>query len=129
MSKNITIKTSEVKRLSMLQCTDEEIAAYFNISISKWRQIKSEDDAIREAIEGGQAQGKISLRRKQMTLAGVNATMAIHLGKHLLGQEDRSKLELSGPGGGPIETEYDYSKLSDDERAKIREGLTKAVRG
>jgi hypothetical protein len=127
MASNIIIKTSEVKRLSGLQCSAEEIAHYFGITIAKWRQVLKDDDVVREAFEHGQAGGKISLRRKQFLLASDNAAMAIHLGKQYLGQVDKSKLEVSGPNGGPVET-FDYSKLSDEDRKALRKTLTKAVR-
>lgn len=127
MSKKVTIRTSEVKRLSTLQCTAEEIATFFGITVKKWRSILEADEVIRDAFNQGQTDGKLSLRRKQFRLAGDNASMAIHLGKQYLGQHDKSQVELSGPGGGPVET-FDYSKLDEDERASLRKTLTRAVR-
>lgn len=127
MASKTIIKISEVKRLSALQCTAEEVAQYFGITISRWRQVLKDDQVVRDAFEHGQADGKISLRRKQFRLAGDNAAMAIHLGKQYLGQVDKSKLEVSGPNGGPVET-FDYSKLSHEERQALRKTLTRAVR-
>lgn len=124
------IRVSELKRLMELHPTHEEIAAYFGISVSTWKKKLEKDKVIRTAYEEGQGLGKISLRRKQHALAGHNATMAIHLGKQHLGQEDRSKVEHSGPDGKPIQTEthdYDFSKLSDAERSELRKTLEKAT--
>jgi hypothetical protein len=122
-----SIKISLLKQLCELQCTKDEIAAAFNISVASLNKLIEKDEAVRSAIEYGQSQGKISLRRKQFRLASVNASMAIHLGKQYLGQTDKSQVELSGPGGGPVET-YDYSKLTPDERTALRETLRRATR-
>lgn len=122
-----SIKISLLKQLCELQCTREEIAAAFNISVSSLDKLIEKDEAVRAAIEYGKTQGKISLRRKQFRLASSSASMAIHLGKQYLGQTDKSQLEVSGPGGGPVET-FDYSKLTPDERAALRETLQRAAR-
>ena len=55
-------------------------------------------------MERGRAKGRISVRRHQMKLleAG-NATMAVWLGKQLLGQRDAITAEHVGSGGGPIQ--------------------------
>lgn len=124
------VRVSELKRLMELHPTGEEIAAYFGISKTAWSKLLDKDEVIRTAFEEGQGLGKISLRRKQHALAGHNASMAIHLGKQHLGQEDKSQMELSGPGGGPIKSEthnYDFEKLNDAERATLRKALEKAT--
>ena len=55
-------------------------------------------------LDAGYARTKNRLRQKQIAMAlGGNATLLVHLGKALLGQNvDRH--ELTGPDGGPIET-------------------------
>ena len=52
----------------------------------------------------GRAKGRISVRRMQMQLleAG-NATMAVWLGKQLLGQRDVTPVELTGGSGQPVQ--------------------------
>ena len=122
-----TIKISELKRLCELQCSLEEIAFAFNITVDALKKLIEKDEAVKAAINHGQATGKISLRRKQFRLASVSASMAIHLGKQYLGQTDKTQLEVSGPNGGPVET-FDYSKLTPDERATLRETLSRAAR-
>lgn len=120
------IKLTDVKRLAALHCTQEEIAAWLGIGLATLRKVILNDKRVAECIREGQATGKISLRRKQFSLAGHNAAMAIHLGKQLLGQTDKSALTVSGPDGGPVET-IDYSKLTVDERKSLRQALTKIV--
>jgi len=122
-----SIKISTLKQLCELQCTREEIAAAFSITTAQLDKLIEKDEAVREAINYGKTQGKISLRRSQFRLAKVNASMAIHLGKQYLGQTDKTQLEVSGPNGGPVET-FDYSKLTPDERAALRETLQRATR-
>ena len=123
------VRVSELKRLMEIHPSHEEIAAYFGISVKTWKKLLERDEIIATAYETGIGLGKISLRRKQHALAGYNASMAIHLGKQHLGQEDKSQVEVSGPGGGPIrsETTYDFSKLTDAERATLRSTLEKAT--
>lgn len=124
-----TVRISELKRLMELHPTHEEIAAYFGISVNAWKRLLDTDETVKTAYETGMGMGKISLRRKQHALAAHNASMAIHLGKQHLGQEERTSVEMSGPGGGPIktETEYNFDKLTDAERAALRQSLEKAT--
>jgi len=87
--KGISAKDSmEVERLGMLQCSDQEIAAWFGVSesvIQRCRQRRW----FREATERGRAKSKIWVRRAQMQmLAKGNASIARWLGKQILGQGD-----------------------------------------
>jgi hypothetical protein len=100
--KPINIDLGELEKLSSLQCTHEEIAAWFNVSV---RTIESrrKQRAFAEVMERGRAKGRISVRRAQMRLVEQgNAAMGIWLGKQLLGQRDVTPIELSGPSGQPV---------------------------
>ena len=96
----IAIDLNELEKLCALQCTQVEIAAFFNVSVPTIER-RARESKFREAMERGYAKGRISVRRKQMQLleAGSN-TMAVWLGKQLLGQKDRH--ELSG-GSTPLD--------------------------
>lgn len=95
----------ELEKLCRLNCTLDEIAAYMGCSRDTIERRIREDDSVRALIEKGRATGKISLRRKQFQILEEtsNATMAIWLGKNLLGQrdnldvttEDKNQTELS----------------------------------
>jgi hypothetical protein len=90
------IDMAELERLSAMQCTDEEIAAWFGVTtrtIERRRKVKR----FVEVMSRGKAKGRISVRRQQMKLleAG-NATMGIWLGKQILGQTDEVRHEVSG---------------------------------
>ena len=57
-----------------------------------------------EVMERGRAKARISVRRAQFKLLeNGNCTMAIFLGKQLLGQRDAMPVEISGPGGKVLE--------------------------
>src|ERR1700676_3917199 len=92
------IDLAELERLSAMQCTDEEIAAWFKVTtrtIERRRKVKRCADV----IERGRAKGRISVRRQQLKLleAG-NATMGVWLGKQIFGQTDEIRHEISGSG-------------------------------
>lgn len=78
------------------------------------------------------AAGRMSLRRAQWVTAtqSRNPAMQIWLGKNMLGQTD--KQEISGPGGGPVQTQVsaapDYSKLSTEELDQLKALMRKAAR-
>ena len=83
---------SEVRKLSMLHPTDEELAAVFDCSVDTITRLKK-DPAFLAAYEKGKSEGKLSLRRSQMksALEG-NTTMQIWMGKQLLGQSDKQDI-------------------------------------
>lgn len=86
----VEIDLVELEKLCRLNCTLDEIAAYMGCSRDTIERRIREDDSIRSLIDKGRATGKISLRRKQFQILEEtsNATMAIWLGKNLLGQRD-----------------------------------------
>src|ERR1700738_78701 len=93
------IDLAELEKLSSLQCTDEEIAAWFNVTtrtIERRRKKKS----FAEVMDRGKAKGRISVRRQQMKLLeNGNATMGVWLGKNILGQTDEGNHQIDGLRG------------------------------
>jgi hypothetical protein len=90
----------EVENLSRLNCTMDEIAAYFNVDVRTVQLRAQRDPAFRAAMERGQALGRLSIRRQQIRLMEQgNATMAVWLGKQLLGQRDRLEAEVTVKDG------------------------------
>lgn len=78
-------------KLCALQCTEEEIAGFFECSpdtIDRWCK-RTFGEGFAETYKKQSAQGKASLRRMQWKLAEKSAAMAIFLGKNMLGQTDR----------------------------------------
>ena len=114
-----------------MQCTDEEIAAFFGVStrtIERRRRVQR----FREVMEQAKAKGRVSVRRNLFRLAsGGNVAAAIFLAKNLLGYRDVLSNEHSGPGGGPIaiDTRLDLSRLSDEEFEQLQALSDKAQPG
>jgi hypothetical protein len=101
--KPIKIDLIELEKLSSLQCTDEEVAAFFGVSV-RTIENRRKQPKFAEVMSRGRAKGKISVRRAQMKLLDAgNGTMGIWLGKQLLGQRDITPIELSGPNGNPVQ--------------------------
>ena len=127
--KSIRIDVVELEKLCALQCTDAELAAWFNVSTRTIESRRKQPDFL-EAMERGKAKGRISVRRAQMRLleAG-NATMGIWLGKQLLEQRDVVTNEHTGSSGGPIHfaVKPNLSQLNDEELRQLREIAVKAL--
>ena len=89
------IDLAELERLSAMQCTDEEIAAWFKVT-TRTIERRRKNRAFAEVMDRGKAKGRISVRRQQMKLleAG-NATMGVWLGKQILGQTDEVRHEVN----------------------------------
>jgi hypothetical protein len=121
--KAVQIDLEQLEKLCALQCTDAEIAAWFHVS-TRTIEHRRKQRQFAEAMERGRGKGRISVRRHQMKLleAG-NATMAVWLGKQLLGQRDVITAEHIGSGGGPIQVAVkpDLKRLNDDELRQLRE--------
>lgn len=81
-----TLRT--VHELAKIGATQKEIAAILGVSERTLQNFLYDNPTAYEAWEDGQQKMKISLRRKQLSLADKNAPMAIFLGKNLLGQKD-----------------------------------------
>lgn len=89
-----------VEQLASIGCTLNEMAAACNCHKDTLTGRFSAE------IEKGRENGKTRLRKKQIEVAlSGNVAMLIFLGKNMLGQSDAIRSEISGPGGGPIQTE------------------------
>ena len=95
----IEINNEQFKKLCELQCTKEEIAGFFSCTedtIENYckREYGESFSVVFKRMSVG---GKMSLRRYQFELAKHNASMAIFLGKQMLGQrDDVASLEKMG---------------------------------
>ena len=78
-----------VERLSVIHCTEAEIALAIGMTPEGFRKRKQRDEALVGALEKGRAAGRRSLRRLQWEAAQRgNIVAQIWLGKQLLGQRD-----------------------------------------
>lgn len=73
-----------VEKLANIQCTQEEIASFLEVSV---RTLQRDEEFCR-IYKKGQDNGRMSLRRYQFKQAEKNTAMAIFLGKQYLGQRD-----------------------------------------
>jgi len=74
----------QLRKLARMQCTLEEIAAWFDVNISTISRRYAKEIAQAKLV------GKTSLRRYQWKRAHAGSdAMLIHMGKHILGQTDR----------------------------------------
>ena len=84
------IQAEAFEKLCSIMCTEEEIADFFDCSIStinRWAK-RTYGGTFEDIYKKFSVRGKISLRRYQFKLAETNAGMAIFLGKNYLGQKD-----------------------------------------
>lgn len=96
--KNAQIDKKQFESLCGLQCTREEIAAFFGVcddTLNTWcKRIYKENFSV--VFKQKRGIGKISLRRNQWRLAEKNANMAIFLGKQYLNQRDEPEQQTDG---------------------------------
>jgi hypothetical protein len=119
----VYIDLEDLEKLSALQCTDEEIAGWFEVS-TRTIENRRKKPEFATVMERGRARGRVSVRRAQMKmLEGGNGTMGIWLGKQILGQRDVITNEHSGLGGAPIQlvvAKPVLSRLSDQDLTLLR---------
>lgn len=84
------IGQAEFEKLCGLQCTKEEICAFFECTDKTLDRFCKEtyNRSFSDVFGEKRGLGKISLRRKQWKLADKSAAMAIFLGKQYLDQKD-----------------------------------------
>ena len=91
------IDKKQFENLCGLQCTKEEICAWFDITdktLDAWcKRTYRQSFSVIFAQKRGK--GKISLRRSQFRLAEKNANMAIWLGKQYLDKKDKVEDTMS----------------------------------
>ena len=92
------INRQQFENLCGLQCTEEEIASFFDCSVDTVERFcKREYKAtFAEVFKIKRGIGKISLRRSQMKLAEKYPAMAIFLGKQYLDQTDKIETSIVG---------------------------------
>jgi len=112
-----------------MQCTDEEVGAWFGVRVRTIERHRHKDAAFAAAVARGRAKGRISVRRTLFNQANNgSAAAAIFLAKNLLGYHDVRRNEHSGPDGGPIslDSNLDLSRLSTEELDQLMALVDKA---
>ena len=124
----VKIDPVELEKLCLMQCTDEEIAAFFGVS-TRTIERRKKVQRFRDIMDQAKAKGRVSVRRNLFRLAnGGNVAAAIFLAKNLLGYRDVLSNEHSGPDGRPIsiESRPDLSHLSEEELEQLQSFAEKA---
>jgi hypothetical protein len=118
----------ELEKLCSMQCTDEEIAAFFGVS-TKTVERRRKVERFREIMDNAKAKGRISVRRSLFRLAANgNIAAAIFLAKNLLGYRDVVNNEHSGLAGGPIQIATpNLSQLTNEELRQLRDIADKTL--
>jgi len=119
----------ELEKLCGMQCTYDEIAAFFGVS-SRTIDRRRKHPRFAEIMDRASAKGRISVRRHLFRqAAGNNVAAAIFLAKNLLGYRDVVNTEHTGLAGGPIQiaSKPDLSQLSDEELKQLRSITEKAL--
>ena len=115
------INLEELEKLCAMQCTEQEIAAYFGVSTRTIRR-RRQAEVFGETMERGRAKGRVSVRRQLFKLANNGSLGAtIFLAKNLLGYKDVMATEHSGPAGGPMEISL-ADVLRERQRARVEHG-------
>lgn len=114
------IDQEQFEKLCALHCTQAEICGFFDITektLAKWCK-ETYNETFSQVFKSKSEAGKISLRRYQFELAKKSATMAIFLGKNILGQKDVIVNETEGEK----KEEHNITFVFSDTSAKARDG-------
>jgi hypothetical protein len=125
--KSIQIDLGQLEKLCMLQCTDQELAGWFNVS-TRTIEKRRKQAVFGDVMQRGRAKGQISVRRAQMKLLeNGNGTMGVWLGKQLLGQRDAGSVDHTICAHEQIQPllKTDLSRLSDGELDQLRDLILK----
>lgn len=107
----------ELEKLCGMQCTDEEIAAWFAVSTRTIERLRA-SGRFGDRMDLAKAKGRVSVRRMLFGQASKgNIAATIFLAKNILGYRDMVRSEHSGPDGGPItiDNQVDMSRLTNEE--------------
>lgn len=126
----IEIDLKQLEALSQQGATNHELALHFGVSERTIDSRRANEPEFFAAMERGAANGNLSLRHKQMSLAlAGNVTMLIWLGKQRLGQKDKVAQEHSGRveiDHTVADLEMELSDFSDDELDQLERLSVKA---
>jgi hypothetical protein len=111
----------ELEKLCGLQCTNEEIAAWFGVCTRTIERLRK-NPKFSESMDQAKAKGRVSVRRTLFRLlASGNIAAAIFLAKNILGYKDFVRNEHSGPDGSAIAIgpAPELEALNDDELKQL----------
>lgn len=99
----IKYDVEQVKKLAGMQCSKKEIAAVLGMAESTFYLHLKYNPEVQRAYDEGKESGKAALRMKQYSVAMTgNVPMLIHLGKNMLEQFDRQKVDQTVTQTQPV---------------------------
>ena len=96
------INKDQFEQMCGIQCTEEEIASLFGVSVATLERwcVNTYERGFAEVFREKRQRGKASLRRRQWLKADDgDTTMLIFLGKQYLGQADRISQSITAVAG------------------------------
>jgi hypothetical protein len=100
--KPVSIDMEQLETVCGLQCTHEEVAGFFRVTVRTIERRCQRDPAFADVMNRGRAKGRISVRRGLFQQAAKgNAQALIFLAKNELGYRDPHSNEHSRPNAGP----------------------------
>lgn len=104
----INIDKDTFEKLCALQCTEEEIAGFFNCSVDTVERWCDREFGVHFAdiYKIKRQSGLISLRRAQFKLAEKNPAVAIWLGKQYLNQSERVVVASRNEEADPLSAAF-----------------------
>ena len=113
-----------VERAAAIGCPVEDIAALLGIGRRTLYDHMERDPAVADAIEKGRGTGRATLRRMQWEKAQAGDTsMLIWLGKVMCGQRETSVVAMTGPNGGPVQSERVTVSVDPIEAARVYQNV------
>lgn len=117
------IDKSQFEQMCGIQCTEEEIASLFSVSVDtlqRWCE-NTYGRGFAEVFREKRQRGKASLRRRQWLKADEgDTTMLIFLGKQYLGQADRISQSITAVTG---ETRDELAEIMNEIDEEYESGL------
>ncbi len=116
----IKLNPEQIEKFAQIGATQKEMAWLLGISTGTLES-RLQRPIYRAALERGQGNLAMSLKRKQveMALAG-DRTMLVWLGKNYLGQSDKLDTKLTGSGpGGELQLDVSADELLRTELSRI----------
>lgn len=116
------INQKQFESLCAIQCTIEEVCAVLDVDESTLERWCKEvyDKTFSKVFKEKRQFGKASLRRMQWHLAEKNPSMAIFLGKNMLGQTD--KVEQTVLEVEDLSALASMLKVDDDDQEEVEDG-------
>ena len=98
----VTIDLKQVADMARIGCTDKDMARWHGVTHDAWRKTRERCPVLSQTIEKNFEDLKLSIRRKQLAMLESDGkqsnTMAVWLGKAILGQQETNTHNIKAEG-------------------------------